>query len=173
MINLKTYEGFFDFFKKKKVNEPNNVSIYDIRDCFYEIIDEPRIDIDLYTPNNRAVRSYINDFVFDKYLDLPVHEERKPILGFTLYKNILATNIYYDKTEIPDKEVTDILIECEDKLRSYGCVATYYINVRNDSQYADSHEYNNFNDLIKTLLMEVTDERIVIIKIKSKYDFKE
>lgn len=45
MRNIKTFEGFFDFFKKKSKHEP--VSIENITDCLLDLIDESRIKFSL------------------------------------------------------------------------------------------------------------------------------
>ena len=43
MRNIKTYEGFFDFLKKKKTKDFPPVSISEIEECLYDISDSDKI----------------------------------------------------------------------------------------------------------------------------------
>ena len=61
MKYLKTYEGLFDFFKKKK--EPIEVSdkefldshLNDVKDCFLELTSELDLNLDVTTGNNTEI----------------------------------------------------------------------------------------------------------------------
>jgi hypothetical protein len=44
MKNIKTYEGFFDFLKKKRLTK---VSFDEIMECLYDLTDETRIKNEL------------------------------------------------------------------------------------------------------------------------------
>jgi len=123
MSKIKTYEGFFDFFKKK---DKSTISISLIRDCLYDIIDEHRIKSQLngftnftYTFNNDIIfnikrglsLSTDHDDLMDEYF--PSQYPYNSYSGeFSIKNGIVSTTIQYDPKIISDKEVNDIIEEC-------------------------------------------------------------
>jgi hypothetical protein len=175
MKNLKTYEGFFDFFKKKKSTD---VSLIDIEECLYDISEDDRI---LSQLNGQINTTHFGSNALDKIFELGRrglsldrdHEDfmndllfRTEAPKFTIKNNILITEIWYDPSVISNEEVTDIVNECTDKLEIYYCKVTYFIDF---SPYSlkEPTEWSSFSGMLENTKNQHKDGfRSIIIKIK-------
>lgn len=143
MSKIKTYEGFFDFFKKK---DKSNISISLIRDCLYDIIDEYRIKSQLNGFTNFTYK-FNNDIIFNIKRGLSLSADHDDFMDeylpsqypynsysseFSVKNGIVTTTIQYKPNIISDKEVNDILEECSHKLTGYGCKVDYFIGWSRD-----------------------------------------
>lgn len=192
--NIKTYEGFLDFFKtrksaldKKKVYD--TVSLSQIRDCLYDITDEDRIKNSIdYDLNIGFVK---DDICFGKKRGLSNnidHEEfMDDMLGaydnefnFEIWRNIILFRISYDPNQISDDDVSEILKNCKSNLESFDCEMSYFLGFdslsKDDYTLSDisylkkycGQEYENFDQMIKGIYKtpHSKSKRNITIKIK-------
>ena len=170
--NIKTYEGFLDFFKtrksdidKKKVYDA--VSLNQIRDCLYDITDEDRIK------NSISDEDLTGNFVDNKLIfgaDMYLYSTIK---GFDVYirsNNRKATDIAtfrfsYDPNGISDDEVGEILSRCKSNLESFDCKVTYFIGWKSKSYSGENNksktEWSDFERMLK---------RITVLPMSLYYD---
>jgi hypothetical protein len=166
MKHLKTFEGLFDFFKKKE-----NVYEDDIWSCFEDLRDEKRI-----TTNLRGDHC---DGIFTKYEDVFkiasfFSYNRNHEANFLKYKNIIAYQMTYNPNEISDEEVSKILEYSRKKLKIYGCKLTLFIGQGVDEGWSSENEYSNLEDVIKRVRKYRPENmrlnRNIIIKVKAPGD---
>ena len=165
--NIKTYEGFLDFFKtrksdidKKKVYDA--VSLNQIRDCLYDITDEDRIKNSINYDFERTARRKIgfvkDDICFGKKRGLSNnidHEEfMDDMLGvydnefnFEIWRNIILFRISYDPNQISDDDVSEILKNCKSNLESFDCEVSYFLGF--DSLSKDDYTLSDISYLKK------------------------
>ena len=146
MENIKTFEGFFDFLKKKKkvTNEP--VYIDDIKECLLDLTEDPTIDNSLDGPILVGVFNTYND-VFNVKSSLSFDSDYEDlannILGLPEYikYNMMAVRIRYNRERdaellktkqngrgtVSDDELKRLLSICESKLKTYNCEVSYYL----------------------------------------------
>jgi hypothetical protein len=175
MNNIKTYEGFFDFFKKKKNRD---LSLYDIRDCLWGIIDEGRIKSQLNGDTNFG-KIPNKSFIFKRNDGLSLSSDHDDFMD-ELFKNTnvndfmiegdsVATVMGYSINNISDYEVSEILKECSERLKGYGCDVSYFIACGSDDfsiKYSNK-EWFDFNEMIKKSTESTMSWRNIVIKIKS------
>ena len=137
MKNIKTYEGFFDFFKKKSKYEP--VSMENITDCLLDLIDESRIKFSL-------------------------SDETKIFQIIQRDQNIVAFEIFYNSDQISDKEVSGILDNCKYSLESFDCKVIYQIH-RFDYEFSDFNQM--IDEFYIDSPFKIGSNRSIILKIKA------
>lgn len=149
MKTIKTYEGFFDFLKKKKKkvsNEP--LYIDDIKECLYDLTEDPRIDHSLDGPIRVGIFNTYNDVFTTKSslsFDSDYEDLANNILGLPEYvkDNMMAVRIRYNRERnaemlittqkqngrgtVSDDEFKRLLSICESKLKTYNCEVSYYL----------------------------------------------
>lgn len=197
MRNIKTYEGFIDFFKKKKTKDFPPVSISEIEECFYDISDSdkiksklnghqtslhwtPRKDVVFKRNNSLSLASDHEDFI-DDFIHIymtPRYDEISK--KFDIRDNMLSTSFSYSPEDISDDEVTEIVSDCESKLKMYGCDVSYFIGWGRDEDSFNScgtshKEFTDFHKMILPFSKKSKDlVRNIVIKIipssKIKYD---
>ena len=197
MKTIKTYEGFFDFLKKK---EKVKVTFDDVMECLYDLTDESRIknrltsDAYWLTVDTRFVDE---DIVFNKKSSLSLDDDYDAFMNDELYsdkkfkvrKNSICFNISYNPKKISDDEVNEILLDCKSKLEIYGCKTTFFIAwmwnmVRNNdsgniTKSQSDKEWSDFMKMIDKSLPKVgyshkkaiDADRNITIKIESPTGF--
>lgn len=136
MKHVKTYEGFFDFFKKKHKPEP--VSLEDIRECLYDITDESRIlnacsdfdkinhIVDRFFATDREIFGPKNlEDQHEDFMDDMLGLNDNPY-GFHIKRNIISFKISYNNIEISDQEVGEILDNCKHSIESFDCKVDFF-----------------------------------------------
>ena len=146
MKNIKTYEGFFDFLKKKKKVNNEPVYIDDIKECLLDLTEDPRVDHSLDGPLHVGVFNTYND-VFNVKSSLSFDSDYEDlannVLGLPEYikYNMMAVRIRYnrerdaellktkqnDRGTVSDDELKRLLSICESKLKTYNCEVSYYL----------------------------------------------
>lgn len=146
MKKIKTYEGFFDFLKKKKKNkEP--VYLEDIKECLYDITEDTRFDNSLDGPIDGVFNTYQDVFKIKNNLsfDSDYEELSNDIEGLPNYikDNMMLVRIRYnreeedardlgiDKVGVSDDDFKRLLKICESKLKTYNCKVSYYVCISN------------------------------------------
>jgi len=150
MKNLKTYEGFFDFFKRKPKNtEP--VYLDDIKECGYDFLHDNRIAtyVDGRTPGGighdfddifgikRVGRAQMG-YVTNDYEEQLSGETPRNIRGnmmiiqfrYVLYRHLKHTDWGNQAEILPQEcvsrsEITEMLMDFTEKLKSLDCVASF------------------------------------------------
>jgi len=178
MKNIKTYEGFFDFFKKK---EKIKVSFNDIMDCLYDLTDEVRIKNQLNGVRVGGIFASDNDVVFkknsislDDEFDAMVNDELFRNKNFKVRANTIAFKFTYDISEISDEEVNELLLDCKSKLEIYECEISFFIGWGDDEGGSSNREWSDFMSMInKTIKRTWAPERPrnITVKIKSSNGF--
>jgi hypothetical protein len=148
MKNIKTYEGFFDFFKKKN-KEVSNEPVYldDIKECLYDLTEDTRFDNSLDGPIDGVFNTYRDVFKIKSNLSLDSDYEQlgNDIEGLPEYvkDNMMAVRIRYkreeeddrysgvDKVGVLDDDFKRLLEICESKLKTYNCEVSYYVCIGN------------------------------------------
>lgn len=154
MNNIKTYEGFLDFFKKKKsVSEP--VYLEDIVHCLHDLTDEKRIKCSLNDIDSTGglgdVKTYFvsDDRVFGIKPSLSLDNDYEQLmndeLGLPNYikDNIMLVKFYYIDEYINTEDVRKIVEDCSSKLSFYDCKVSFYFD--------SNTEYKSIDRLFKKM----------------------
>jgi len=164
MKNIKTYEGFFDFFKKKKTIK---VSFNDIMDCLYDLTDEHRIKNQLNGVRVNGI--FASDNVVFKRSLVSLDDEHDAIMNDELYRNknfkvranTIAFNFTYNPSEISDEEVNELLLDCKYKLKIYDCEVSFFIGWGNDEGSSSDKEWSDFMSMINKTIKRTHVPQII------------
>jgi hypothetical protein len=179
MKMIKTYEGFFDFFKKKEKKPP--VKLDEVMECLYDLTDEHRIKNDLN--GDRFGGIFVDDrYVFKIKPSLSLEDDWDAFMNDELYrdkhfkvrKNAISFRIIYNPSEISDSEVNELLLDCRSKLEIYGCELSFFIGWGRDEGSTDDREWTDFMRMIDKTIKRSTfpqRSRNVTIKITSPTGF--
>jgi hypothetical protein len=194
---IKTYEGFFDFFKKKEKREP--VQLDELIECLYDLTDEHRIKNELNGDRFDGIFAD-EDVVFKKRSSMGLEDGHDAFMNDELYrdknfkvrKNAIAFEMIYNPSEISDSEVNELLLDCRSKLEIYDCKISFFIgwgragfryqnpfykkalNSRHDEGYSSDKEWSDFMTMIdKTVKRSPFPQRPrnITIKIESPSGF--
>jgi len=164
MKNIKTYEGFFDFLKKKKKVSNEPVYIDDIKECLLDLTEEPRIINSIDSRVGGIFNDYDDVFKVRKNGSFDSDYEELARSTNSLYGgelplpiyikgNMIAVRITYNLNEINTEEVKRLLDICSSKLKTYNCVTTFYLAFGRDEGRTDDKEYKSvdklFNEIIR------------------------
>lgn len=168
MKNLKTYEGFFDFFKRKpKSTEP--VYMDDIKECGYDFLHDNRIAtyVDGRTPGGinhdfddifgikRVGRAQMG-YVTNDYEEQLSGETPRNIRGnmmiiqfrYSLYEETTDRENY---KYVSRNEMSEMLKDFADKLETLDCKASFYLAWGYDEGRTDDKEYKNIDKVIDVI----------------------
>ena len=162
MKTIKTYEGFFDFLKKKEKIE---VTLNDVLECLYDLSDESRIKNQLNGVKLDGIFANIDDLV-----NIPSYIEK----NFTVTGNVITFNFIYSTNEISDKEVNELLLDCKSKLEIYDCETSFFIGWGRDEGSTSHKEWSDFMRMIdKTIERSPFPKRPrnITVKIESPSGF--
>jgi hypothetical protein len=186
---IKTYEGFFDFFKKKEKREP--VQLDELMECLYDLTDEHRISNELNGDRLDGIFAD-EDYVFKKRPSLSLDDDFDAFVNDELYrdkhfkvrKNAIAFEMIYTPSEgyytqdgtskISDSEVSELLLDCKSKLEIYDCKISFFIGWGRDEGSTSDKEWTDFMRMIdKTVKRSPFPERPrnITIKIESPSGF--
>jgi len=181
MKNIKTYEGFFDFLKKK---EKKAVSFDDVMECLYDLTDEHRIQNELNGDRFDGIFAG-EDYVFKKRPSLSLDDDHDAFMNDELYrdkhfrvrKNAIAFEMIYsdyNDPKISDAEVNELLLDCKSKLEIYDCEISYFIGWGRDEGSSSDKEWTDFMRMIdKTIKRSSFPQRPrnITVKITSPSGF--
>lgn len=177
MINLKTYEGFFDFFKKKNYDP---IPINHLLDCLLPLTDNDKIKSDLSDnttdgifPSYEVVtggKKYIyfskrftdNGFYFVSSDSKNFSEENRlsevpNIFFFHLQYSPINTSSFLrgDWSGISDDEVNSIMKECQETLEGFDCQMTFFIGRGMSEGRAWDTEFSDINKMVNKTVKNV------------------
>jgi hypothetical protein len=173
---IKTYEGFFDFLKKK---EKVKVTFDDVMECLYDLTDEHRIKNKL---NGDSLDGIFNDEddVFknitsgvedvDGFINDMLYRDK----NFTVRKNAISFRMIYNPSEISDSEVNELLLDCKSKLEIYDCDIKFFIGWGRDEGSTSHKEWSDFMRMIERTISKTQSPmrpRNITIKIESSNGF--
>lgn len=189
MINLKTYEGFFDFFKKKNYDP---IPINHLLDCLLPVTDVEKIKSDLSDNTTDGIfPSYETTTGSKKYIYFP---KRFTDNGFYFVSsdsgdsevpNILFFHMQYSPVEvrgnligvefgaISDDEVNSIMKECQETLEGFDCQMTFFIGRGMSEGRAWGTEFSDINKMVNKTVKNVQYGsnvdciRNIMVKIKA------
>ena len=190
MKNIKTFEGFFDFFKNKNYDP---ISIRQILDCLLPITDCESIKSPLkgdrpdgiFVGRDRIVKGSLS---FDQdYEDLMNDMlRRNDTGGLEISGNIAFFNLQYcpnswndgrylragsDWNGISDDEVNSIMEECQETLEGFDCQMTFFIGKGSDEGRTWDTEFSDINKMIDKTIKRMDNEyngvRNITVKIKA------
>ena len=189
MINLKTYEGFFDFFKKKNYDP---IPINHLLDCLLPLTDVEKIKSDLTGNTTDGIfPSYETTTGSKKYIYFP---KRFTDNGFYFVSsdsgdsevpNILFFHMQYSPVEvrgnligvefgaISDDEVNSIMKECQETLEGFDCQMTFFIGRGMSEGRAWDTEFSDINKMVNKTVKNVQYGsnvdciRNIMVKIKA------
>jgi hypothetical protein len=190
MKMIKTYEGFFDFFKKKEKKPP--VKLDEVMECLYDLTDEHRIKNDLN--GDRFDGIFVDDrYVFKRKPSMGLGDDHDALMNDVLQilrgyrdrhfrlssdhsssNNAISFRIIYTPSEISDSEVNELLLDCRSKLEIYGCELSFFIGWGRDEGSTDDREWTDFMRMIDKTIKRSTfpqRSRNVTIKITSPTGF--
>jgi hypothetical protein len=200
MKMIKTYEGFFDFFKKKEKKPP--VKLDEVMECLYDLTDEHRIKNDLN--GDRFDGIFVDDrYVFKRKPSMGLGDDHDALMNDVLQilrgyrdrhfrlssdhsssNNAISFRIIYTpyegyytqdgESKISDSEVNELLLDCSSKLEIYGCKLSFFIGWGRDEGSTDDREWNDFMRMIDKTIKRSTfpqRPRNVTIKITSPTGF--
>ena len=197
MKNIKTYEGFFDFFKKKNY-EP--ISIRHLLDCLLPLTDNDKIKSELsgdrlsgifpsdsYVFKNTSsydsdYEKFMNDILRDAGLINHSLDIRGNVIAFKIQYSPVEVrrnypmNYYYNGVEfgaISDDEVNSIMKECQETLEGFDCQMTFFIGRGMSEGRAWDTEFSDINKMVNKTVKNVKYGsnvnciRNIIVKIKA------
>lgn len=193
MKTIKTYEGFFDFLKKKP---SKSVDVQDILDCLYDITDETRIKSEL--TGHKLDGIFVSNWdVIKKRPTFSLTYDHEDMMdfalgvdtgGLTIRGNCAVFKMQYSPESwqnssrlsrmrnqsfvaISDEEVSDILTSCQNHLSGYDCQMTFFIGRGFDEGRTWDTEFSDFNKMIEKTINKLAYSqnciRNVTVKIKS------
>ena len=153
MKTIKTYEGFFDFLKKK---EKVKVTFDDVMECLYDLTDETRIQNEL---NGRRRFDGIfasDDIVFKKGSSGSLADDHDAFMNdelfrdknFKIRRNAIAFEFTYNTDEISDAEVNELLLDCKSKLEIYDCETSFFIGWGRSEGGASDKQWSDYLKMI-------------------------
>ena len=172
MKNIKTYEGFFDFLKKK---EKKAVSFDEVMECLYDLTDETRIKNELndarfdgiFADEDRVVFKKRSSMSLDDDWDAFMNDELYRDKHFRIRKNAIAFKFTYNTDEISDAEVNELLLDCKSKLEIYNCQTSFFIGWGRSEGSSSDKEWNDYLNMIdKTIKKSSFPERPRNITVK-------
>ena len=180
MKNIKTYEGFFDFLKKKKTYT-ETIYLDDIKECLLDLTEDPRFNNSL---DGRVGGIFTDqDVVFKISRGLSLTHDFEDImndqLGLPNYikGNIMAVKFNYVvgsmgvTTNVDFDELKRLLDICSSKLKTYDCVTSFYLAYGYDEGRSDDKEYKNTEKLFKEII-SVDRTPNITIKITAPSEIK-
>ena len=179
MKNIKTYEGFFDFLKKK---EKKVVSFDEVMECLYDLTDETRIKNELndarfdgiFADEDRVVFKKRSSMSLDDDWDAFMNDELYRDKHFRIRKNAIAFKFTYNIDEISDAEVNELLLDCKSKLEIYNCETSFFIGWGRSEGGASEKEWSDYLKMIsKTVEIKKypPGHRNITVKITSPGGF--
>jgi hypothetical protein len=125
---IKTYEGFFDFLKKKKKStEP--IYFDDIKECLLDLTEDLRV--------TNTLTGRVNGIFADVEL--------------VDTSNVEIVRMQYDRDEITNDEVKRLLEICSSKLKTYDFVTSFYIGWGRSEGRSEDKEYKSIDKLFSTI----------------------
>lgn len=186
MNNLKTYEGFFDFLKKKKWD---SISIEHVMDFLLPITDCEEIKSDLtantvsgiYTEPSHIIgnKSYFSDKIYirdgwfhiiktwDQFRKTP--KDMTNILFFHLQYCPVEMNCFLNGIEfspISDEKVDDIMKELQYDMDGI-CKLSFFIGFGRDEGRSYDKEFSDIKSMIKKTSPGNQKIRNIIVKIEA------
>ena len=158
MKTIKTYEGFFDFLKKKEKIE---VTLNDVLECLYDLTDESRIKNQLNGVRLDGI------FADDNLSNKPSYIEK----NFMVTGNVITFNFIYNPNEISDKEVNELLLDCKSKLEIYDCETSFFIGWGRDEGSSSDKEWRDFKKMLDKTIGDNNRTRNITVKIESPNGF--
>lgn len=153
MKTIKTYEGFFDFLKKKKSTEP--IYIEDIKDCITDITDDYRIENSLDVEVNNGIYHSYSDVLGKKNssFDSDYEQLGNEISNLPEYirDNVMAIRISYNYRNISNDEIKRKLEIASSKLKTYDCITTFYLAWGRDEGGSIDKEYKTVDKLFREI----------------------
>lgn len=151
MKTIKTYEGFFDFLKKK---EKKVVTFDDVKECLYDLTDEHRIQNELNGDGFDGIFAS-DDVVFGKYGDvirlrncLIMRARIKSSSHMRGRDNAVSFEFTYNTDEISDDEVNELLLDCKSKLQIYDCQISFFIGWGRSEGSSSDKEWSDYLKMI-------------------------
>jgi hypothetical protein len=187
MRNLKTYEGFFDFFKKKNYY---SITIEQILDCLLPITDCDSIKSTLKGDRPDGIFVDRSDVVGKQSDGGGIFIRRNDTDGLEIIGNIAFFRLQYcpkswndgryrregsDWGGISDDEVNSIMKECQETLDGY-CKMTFFIGKGVDEGRTWNTEFSDINKMISKTIHRIEGGRVpyardcvrnIIVKIKA------
>jgi hypothetical protein len=183
MKNVKTYEGFLDFFKRKpKSTEP--VYMDDIKECGYDFLHDNRITtyVDGSTPGGIG-HDFDEIFGIKRGMDLTHDYEDLMNDTMNLPRNVRGNmmiiqfrySLYEETTSrqnykyVSRNEMSEMLKDFADKLETLDCKASFYLAWGYNEGRTDDKEYKNIDKVIDVIYK--TDRTpLVTMKITAPSD---
>lgn len=195
MKNVKTYEGFLDFFKRKpKSTQP--VYMDDIKECGYDFLHDNRIatyvdgtapggigpefdDIfgikrgmdlthdyeDLMNDTMNLPRNVRGNIMIIQFRYTLLSEDKNAYSGVS---GIQTRHQEGDKA-ISREEMSEMLKDFADKLETLDCKTSFYLAWGYDEGYADDKEYKNI-DKVMDVIYKTDRTPLVTMKITAPSD---
>lgn len=180
MKNIKTYEGFFDFFKKKNYDP---ISIRQILDCLLPLTDVEKIKSDLTDNTTDGIfnsyetvtggKNYIyypkkftdNGFYFvscdkgETNWDNRETQEQAPNIFFFHMQyspvEVKGNLIGVEFGAISDDEVNSIMKECQETLEGFDCQMTFFIGRGMSEGRSWDTEFSDINKMVNKTVKNV------------------
>jgi hypothetical protein len=172
MKNIKTYEGFFDFFKKKNYDP---ISIRQILDCLLPITDCDSIKSPLKGDRPDGIFADRSDVVGKQSDGGGIFIRRNDTGGLEIIGNIAFFNLQYcpnswndgryrragaDWSGISDDEVNSIMKECQETLEGFDCQMTFFIGRGGDEGRTWNTEFSDINKMILKTIHRIEGGRV-------------
>jgi hypothetical protein len=171
MRNLKTYEGFFDFFKKKNYY---SITIEQILDCLLPITDCDSIKSTLKGDILDGIFVDRSDVVGKQSDGGGIFIRRNDTDGLEIIGNIAFFRLQYCpkswKGGISDDEVNSIMKECQETLDGY-CKMTFFIGEGVDEGRTWDTEFSDINKMISKTINKLDPKIVTFSMVNNQRDY--
>jgi hypothetical protein len=179
MKHLKTYEGLFDFLKKKKdydlkpdLKPDFKASIDYIFDCLFYILDERKIVTSLYSGKREDFGIYTGP---GEIIKTGFWEDSIYDYNFWRTNHDIMFVMKYSPEIISDSEVSEIMSDVTAHLAGADCKISYWMACGYDEGGSFDKEFNDFDSMISNTVMKKYSkidtsnwERHITVKITSE-----
>lgn len=178
MKNVKTYEGFLDFFKRKK-KSAQPVYMDDIKECGYDLLHDDRIEVyvDGTMPDGIG-HDFDEVFGIRRGMDLTHdYEDFMSEVPRNVRGNMMIIQFRYSISDyaprgnvsVPRSEITNMLEEFVGKLSDFDCKASFYLAWGYDEGRTDDKEYKSVEKVLNAIYKEDRNP-LVTMKITAPSD---
>jgi hypothetical protein len=192
MKNIRTYEGFFDFFKKKNYY---SITIEQILDCLLPITDCDCLKSPLkgdrpggiFVDRSTIVgkQSDLLDSGHDQFMNDDMFR-RNDTGGLEISGNIAFFKLQYcpkswndgrhrregsDWGGISDDEVNSIMKECQETLDGFDCKMTFFIGKGGDEGRTWDTEFSDINKMISKTINKLDPKIVTFSMVNNQRDY--
>jgi len=180
MKNVRTYEGFLDFFKRKPKIDKSAPPVYmdDIKECGYELLHNNKIESYAHGEIPGGIGPNIDEiFGVKRGISSNDHEDAANLFR-NVRGNMMIIQFRYNvdtgqrlasHRNVSKEEMTELLNDFTGKLESLDCKASFFVSWGMYEGYVDDREYKTVDKLM-SVIEKAKANPLVTMKIVAPCD---